>query len=343
MKRILSFAAAAMLLVCAGCSSDKYTVDRLHVEGNSLVNSAGEQVVLKGVSIGWHNLWPRFYNAGAIATMHNDWGCNLFRVAIGADDLDELLNGTTDHPGYISDPKGALKKVFAVVDAAIANDSYVIVDWHSHLIHSEAAREFFTAVVNRYKGVPNVMYELFNEPVSFAYENDRSYSDLGDPQAIKSYWTALRLYAVDLMGLIAEIDDTHPVILMGCPCWDQRIDLPASSPIPGYDNLMYTLHFYAATHKDSLREAADAAFEAGTPIFISECAAMEASGDGPLDLESWKAWTDWAASKGISVVCWSLADKDESCSMLTSEASSKGPWPDEVIKPWGAIVKEFVK
>ena len=336
-------AAAAALLLCAGCTSRKSAVEPLHVDGTTLMNASGEPVVLKGISIGWHNLWPRFYNAGAVATMHSDWGCNLFRAAIGADDLDELLNGTTDHPGYISQPQNALEKLYAVVDAAIANDSYVIVDFHSHKLHLAEATTFFSQVAARYKGVPNVIYELFNEPVSFAFENEGGYSDLGDPEAMTAYWKALKGYAEALIGVITSIDDSHPLILMGCPCWDQRVDLPAADPITVYDNVMYTMHFYAGTHKQSLRDASDAALAAGLPLFISECASMEASGDGPLDLDSWAEWTDWAEGHGLSIVCWSLADKDESCSMLTPAASSEGPWPDDVIKPWGAIARDFVK
>ena len=343
MKTRLALTIVACAVILSACAGGSTAVQPLHVEGTTLMNADSQTVALHGISIGWHNLWPRFYNAGAVRTMHDDWGCNLFRAAIGADDLDEFLNGTTDHPGYISDPEGAMEKLYAVVDEAIECGAYVIVDWHSHKTHLEEASAFFSDVANRYKGVPNVIYELFNEPVSTAFETEGSYADLGNPAAMQAYWEDLKAYAEALIEVITSIDDSKPLILMGSPCWDQRIDLPAADPITCYDNLMYTMHFYAATHKESLREASDRALKAGLPLFISECASMEATGNGPLDLDSWKEWSEWADANSLNIVCWSLSDKDESCSMLTPEAISEGPWPDEVIKPWGAIAKEFVK
>ena len=92
-------------------------------------------------------------------------------------DFDELLNGTTYHPGYITDPQGALQKLFAVVDGAVSCGAYIIVDWHSHVLHLEEATEFFTAVAERYKGVPNVIYELFNEPVGDSWADLKAYAE----------------------------------------------------------------------------------------------------------------------------------------------------------------------
>lgn len=318
------------------------SVSPLHVEGTALVNANGEKVKFKGISLGWHNLWPRFYNAGAIESLHNDWGSNCFRLAIGADDLHEDLNGTTDHPGYMSDPDGSLACLFAAADAAIANNCYVIVDWHSHLTHLDAAKDFFTKVAERYKGVPNVIYELFNEPVSRAFETKHDYSDLGDNEALTEYWKDLKAYAEELISTITAIDNSNPVILMGCPSWDQRIDFPAADPITSYGNIMYTMHFYAATHGAWLRDATDAAMKAGLPVFISECAATEASGDGFIDVEAWETYCSWADNNGLSMMAWSVSDKNESCSMFTKEATSEGPWGDEVIKQWGKMVKEWI-
>ena len=129
---------------------------------------------------------------------------------------------------------------------------------------------------------------------------------------------------------------------MGCPSWDQRLELPAQDPIEGYDNLMYTMHFYAATHEAWLRDVTDYAIKCGRPVFITECAGTEASGDGRIGVDEWKEYTEWAESRGLSVVTWSISDKNETCSMLTPEASDGGPWDDAVIKPWGKMVKEWL-
>ncbi len=339
MKKI--FFAVAMALVIAGCCPKKTEVAPLKVVGTQLT-ADGKPVAFRGISFGWHNIWPRFYNKAAVKQLSEDTGCRIFRAAIGSDD-----HALADNPGipsgYIGEPEFALEKLYAVIDGAIENGCYVIVDWHSHTLHLEAAKEFFAAVATRYKGVPNIIYELFNEPVCFSFEEWRAnpYEDLGNPEAMTAYWLELKRYASELIKVITDIDPSEPLILMGCPSWDQRVDLPAASPIEGYNNIMYTMHFYAATHKN-LREACDAALAAGIPIFVSECAACEATGDGPMDLEEWEKYSDWATEKGITMMAWSISDKVETCSMFTKAASSEGPWSKEVIKPWGKIVKDWI-
>ena len=322
MRNLSGILIAACMTLAAGCASSKAPeLPALYVEGTQLM-AAGKPVAMRGVSFGWHNIWPRFYNKEAVKHLHDDWGVQLFRAAIGADDHAKADNPGI-HGGYMGEPEFALECLYNVVDGAIESGSYIIVDWHSHLLHTAEAKDFFTKVATRYADCPNVIYELYNEPV-----NDS--------------WAELKAYAEELIPVIDSISTVHPLILMGCPHWDQDINLPAEDPLTCYDNLMYTVHFYAATHKDYLRERSDAALAAGIPIFLSECAACEASGDGPMDMDSWQARSGWAASKGISIITWSISDKAETCSMFTPEASSEGPWKDEVIKPWGTIVKNWL-
>jgi len=349
-NKIMGFAAVLIIIVCAvyclpdksdktAPSAEQSTLPALHVEGTSIYNSDGEKICMRGVSYGWHNLWPRFYNQASVKHISEEWGVKIFRAAVGADDLHE----TGDNLGYISDPDNALKCLYAVVDGAIACGAYVIVDWHSHLLHPQQAEEFFRAVATRYARCPNVIYELFNEPVCRSNEEHRGYADLADEKAMMSYWLELKEYAESLIKTISSISTVHPLILMGNPCWDQRPDLCAAAPIEGYDNVAYTMHFYAASHGADLRERTESAIAAGIPIFISECAGCENTGDGVLDAEAWKVWSDWATGLELTMLTWSISDKVETCSMLIPGVSSEGPWSEEEIKPWGQMVKAWLR
>lgn len=282
---------------------------KLSVDHTFLVNERGEKVILKGVSFGWHNWWPRFYNANVVRTLANDWECAVVRAAMGVD----------PDRGYISDPKFSTECVTRVVDAAIENGIYVIIDWHSHTIRTKEAVGFFSEMARKYKDYPNVIYEIFNEPE-------------------KDSWHDVKAYSEEVIKAIRETDKSN-IILVGSSHWDQDVHLVADDPISGYENIMYTLHFYAATHGDFLRERGDYAISRGIPLFVSECAGMEATGNGPINAEEWGKWVDWMAENKISWAAWSVSDKDETCSMLLPSASNNGRWNDRDLKEWGKIVQ----
>lgn len=282
----------------------------LLVKGTQLMNTEGDTVVLHGVSYGWHQFWPRFYNASSVKWLVEDWGVKVLRASMGVE-----LEGA-----YIDNPEKGIACVQAVVDAAIANHVYVIIDWHSHGIRTEEAKAFFAQMATRYKGVPNVIYEIFNEPV-------------------EDTWADVKAYSEEVIKTIRAIEP-EALILVGCPHWDQDIHLAADAPLTGYRNVMYTLHFYANTHRQWLRDRADYALSKGLPIFVSECAGMEASGDGPIDPEEWGRWVDWMKQRSISWVAWSISDKDETCSMLYPKASSGGNWSRDDVKEWGQMVRK---
>jgi endoglucanase len=121
------------------------------------------------------------------------------------------------------------------------------------------------------------------------------------------------------------------------------VNLPAANPIKGQQNLMYTMHFYAATHQKALRDRTDEALKSGLPIFISESAGMEASGDGPLNYTAWQEYIDWMEAHRLSWVTWSVSDKDETCSILRKTASDTGKWKDEDLKESGLKVREYLR
>jgi endoglucanase len=313
MKKLTGIALLLMVLHPAFAQTVK-THGQLNVKGTQLVDAKGNPLMLHGMSFGWHNLWPRFYNKGAVHTLVTDWNCTVIRASMGIQ-----LNDS----GYLKSPATSIKLMSNVIDACIKEGVYVIIDWHDHNIHLKEAKDFYEMMSKEYGKYPNVIYELFNEP---DYET----------------WPEVKTYAEEVIKVI-RANDPDNIILVGSPRWDQDVQLPAADPIKSYTNLMYTMHFYAGTHKQWLRDRTDEAMQKGLPIFISECAGMEASGDGPVDHAEWLAFVEWMNKKGLSWVAWSVSDKKETCSILNPSADSNGKWKQEDVKEWGNITREFLK
>ncbi len=302
--------------MCIGCFLYAQPVKKhgqLHVDAAQLMDKKGQPIVLRGMSFGWHNFWPRFYNAETVHWLAKDWKCSVVRAAMGVEPAG----------GYIKDPEDSKQKIKAVVDAAIKEGIYVIIDWHSHNINLKEAKQFFTEMATEYGNYPNIIYELFNEPD-------------------KETWEEVKTYAEEIIATIRTIDPAN-IILVGSPHWDQDINLPADDQIKGFKNLMYTLHFYAGTHKQWLRDRGEYALNKGLPIFISESAGMEASGDGKINEEEWKRWINWAEQHKISWITWSVSDKDETCSVLQKGADTNGNWKFKDLKESGIKVRNYLR
>lgn len=81
----------------------------------------------------------------------------------------------------------------------------------------------------------------------------------------------------------------------------------------------------------------------GSPLFVSESAGMEASGNGPIDHQEWQIWIDWMKSRKISWVTWSISDKNETCSMLKTSAASEGGWKEDELNESGIKTRELLR
>ncbi|MGV3528060.1 MAG: glycoside hydrolase family 5 protein [Flavisolibacter sp.] len=286
---------------------------KLQVKGAQLVDELNNPVVLRGMSFGWHNYWPRFYNKEAVHWLAKDWNANVVRAAMGVE----------PKKGYKDDPQTSTRLVKNVVAGAIEAGIYVIIDWHSHNINLAEAKTFFHEMATLYGNKPNVIYEIFNEP---------------DQES----WTDVKKYSEEVIRAIRDVDPDN-IILVGSPHWDQDIHLVADDPLQGFNNIMYTLHFYAATHGQFLRDRADYALKKNIPIFISESAGMEATGNGAINDAEWQRWIDWAEKNKISWITWSVSDKDETCSVLQKSAGSKGGWKDANLKESGLKTKALIR
>lgn len=118
--------------------------------------------------------------------------------------------------------------------------------------------------------------------------------------------------------------DKKNIILVGTPTWSQDVDIVADNPITGYSNIMYTFHFYAATHKDYYRTKVQNAINKGLPVCVSEFGISESSGNGSIDKKEANTWIQFLKKNKISYVCWDLSNKNESCSLLKSSSTRTG-------------------
>ncbi|WP_096086020.1 cellulase family glycosylhydrolase [Agaribacterium haliotis] len=280
----------------------------------------GEPRSLAGYSLFWSNTgWggDKFYNADVVREMKENLGATIVRAAMGVEE-----NG-----GYLTDASNK-DRLKTVVDAAIANDMYVIIDWHTH--HAEERKSdaiaFFEEMARLYGDKPNVIYEIYNEPLQISWS-----------QVIKPY-------AVDVIEAIRAIDPDN-LIIVGTPTWSQDVDIAAQDPITGYANIAYTLHFYAATaaHQQPLRNKAQAALDANLPIFVTEWGSVSADGNGGVDAAETQAWLDFLEQNNISHLNWAFNDKDEGSAILKPGSSATGPWTDNDFTESGKLVTDAVQ
>ena len=283
----------------------------LHVAGTNLVGANNQPAVLHGMSTHGLQWFGQFANAGAFADLKKR-GANVIRLAM-----------YTDENGYLSNP-GLKEKVFSAADAALAQDLYVIIDWHilhdnNPRTHQQEAVNFFSEAARRYGSNPGVLYEICNEP-------NGSISWSGD---VKPY----------ALAVIPAIRASAPqaVILVGSTTWSQDVDLAAQDPLP-FSNIMYTCHFYAGTHGKWLQDKIDAARNRGAAIFISEWGTSAADGNGGVFLDSASQWLNFLAARNLSWCNWSLCDKSESSAALNPGANPNGGWTEGNLSPSGKFV-----
>lgn len=271
----------------------------LHVEGSMLCDENGELVQLRGISTHGLAWFPQYVNEECFKEFKEDWNANIVRLAMY----------TAENGGYCTGGnKDSLKQlVMDGVEYATKNDLYVIIDWHilsdgNPNTYKDEAKKFFDEMSKAYKDYPNVIYEVCNEPNG------------------GTSWKDVKSYAEEVIAVIRENDEDN-IIIVGTPNWSQYVDQAAADPITQYDNIMYALHYYAATHKEDLRKKMVNAYNAGLPIFVTEYGICDASGNGAIDQYQADAWVKEMNNYGISYVAWNLSNKNETSAIIKSSCN----------------------
>jgi len=279
---------------------------QLKVVGNRIVDANGQEITLRGMSLyAWASQGLQYYNPTAIARLVNEWKCTVLRIPI--------------LPGSVSSQESLVK---TAVDACIANGIYAIIDWHS-MGGANAAdcSAFMKQMATAYGNTPNVMYETWNEPVS-------------------ETWPTIKAYHEQVIAAIRSIDPDK-IIFCSDPQWDQNPQQAAADPITDFKNIVYVVHFYAASHGQWLINNVSAALNQGVPVFATEYGTCEASGSGTFDPTETQVWWNFLNANGVGHTNWSVSALGET-SAVFNPGTSATAWTDADLKPSGVLVKNYI-
>ncbi|WP_163711222.1 glycoside hydrolase family 5 protein [Mangrovibacterium lignilyticum] len=319
--KIISIALVLMLFAGIYTAKAQTPVEnhgQLKIANGQIVDEHNKAPQLRGLSFSW-SIWngQKYYNPAVV-----DWICSDFKVS-----LIRVSMGIEPEGGYLDKPEFQKELVTTVIDKALDNGVYVLIDWHDHHAekHVEESKAFFAEMAQKYAGNPQVIYEIFNEP---------------DYQS----WDVVKDYALQIIPVIRKYDSKN-LIVVGSPRWDQNVDEAANDPITGYDNICYSFHFYASdnNHQESLRKKADYALEKGLPLFVTEWGVGEANGDGKFDMARNRIWLKWMEDHKLSWACWNITDKEETTAFLKPGANIDGNWTDEELTPNGKYLRELLR
>ena len=328
MKRVFLLLTAAIMLfgLISGCSKKNRpgagedgpqiyadgrarpsSCGRLCVKSGDLCSESGEPVMLRGVSTNDLMVSESFINDALFRELSKEGGVNVCRFAVytyGVGIIGYCTKG--DKERYENDLERG-------IELAAKHDMYAIIDWHvlsdgDPNVYADEAELFFKRMAKKYSGSGSVIYEICNEPNGVD-------------------WPAVKRYAERIIPVI-RAEDPEAVIIVGTPDWSKDLKSAASDPL-GFENVMYALHFYSASHGQDLRDIAESASESGLPIFATEFGVTASSGDLPRDIESANEWIDLLERENVSYCMWSLAKAPEACSMVRATVPKYSGFTEE--------------
>ena len=279
-------------------------------------STSGHEVQVRGMSLFWSmdSAQSKYWSKSTVNGLVQKLNIELIRAAMGVDGdwgYGNYFTKTSFYQGLMDD----------VVQAAIDNDIYVIIDYHSHIANENVAnaKSFFSRMAQKWGGYDNVIFEIFNEPAC-AVGGSTSCSNF-------MTWSTIKNYATQVIATIRQYSDN--LVIVGTPMWDQQPNAAISSPINDA-NVAYAFHYYAGTHSTSSEGAnAVSAMNAGLSVFVSEWGTINADGDGSV-AGSNSGWQTWLDTYKLSSANWAVSDKAEGASMFTTAGawnySASGNW-----------------
>jgi len=295
---------------------------QLSVCGVRLCNEQGKQIQLRGMSTHGTQWYAQCVDDASLDTLADDWNADVMRIST-----------YVQEDGYETDPARFTALVNQYIDMLSERGLYAIVDWHmldpgDPHFNLERAKTFFTAIAERNNGRDNIIYEVANEPNGVSWQTIKSYHEQIVP--------------------VVRAKDPDAVILLGTRAWsslgvsDGASESEVVNNPVNASNVMYTFHFYAASHGqeylDALSRAADR-----IPMFITEFGTQDYAGEGANDFAMAQRYLDLAASKKISWTNWNFSDDHRSGAVFTEGTCGSGSYGTDRLKEAGTWIRDRIR
>lgn len=295
---------------------------QLSVCGVGLCNEQGKQIQLRGMSTHGTQWYSQCVTDGSLDTLADDWNADVLRIST-----------YVQEGGYETDPARFTALVNTYIDMLTERGMYAIVDWHmlspgDPNFNLERAKTFFTAIAERNNGNKNIIYEVANEPNGVS-------------------WQSIKGYHEQILPVI-RAKDPDAVVLLGTRAWSSlgvsdgsNESEVVNNPVNA-SNVMYTFHFYAASHGEEYLSALSRAADQ-IPMFITEFGTQDYAGEGANDFAMSQRYLDLAAQKKISWVNWNFSDDHRSGAVLTEGSCSDGSFGTGNLKESGRWIRDQIR
>lgn len=297
---------------------------KLSVKGADLVDKNGEKFQLVGLSTHGLQWFGKYVNYETFESLRNGFGINVIRLSL-----------YTSEDGYCVVSKARKEELFELVcrgiDFATSLDMYVVVDWHmlgaedpndrNPLYYMQEALEFFRRITSKYSQNENILFDIMNEP--------------SGPVS----WDDCKKYAENVITEIRKNSDG--IVVVGNPKWSADLESVMASPLEGFNNIMYSYHFYAGdkTNASSIIKA----YEKGFPVFVSEHGGMENTGDGMIYYDYINKWYEDLNKLNISYIAWNISSSKGSASIFKYNSNDYISVDDDNLKEWGIFYRDYVR
>jgi endoglucanase len=296
---------------------------QLHVCGVKLCNQFNKPIQLRGMSTHGIQWYAQCVKTASLDALANDWNADILRISM------YIQEG-----GYETNPRKFTDLVHGYIEEATKRGMYALVDWHQLSpgdpnANLSRAKTFFTEIAQRHKDKVNIIYDIANEPNGVS-------------------WAGIKSYAEQLIPVI-RAQDSDGVVFLGTHGWaslgisDGRTETDIINNPVNASNIMYTFHFYAASHHDEYFNALSRAADR-IPIFVTEFGTQTYTGDGGNDFTYSQKYLDFLASKKIGWTNWNFSDDSRSGAVFKGGTCAGGNFTGtSMLKPAGVWVRDRIR